>query len=305
MPETIAQEPLRVLQLSDGKAGHENQAAGLLQALQAHRRLDVEKLSVASKWGALLRAPRPSRVQTPDLIIGAGNRTHFALLRCRQRYGGKAVVLMKPSLPLSLFDACIIPAHDTPPARDNVFISQGALNSMSAEGEHAPDKTIVLLGGPSKHYRWDNQRVLEQVSTIATHAPGAHLVLAGSRRTPPQLLDQLRTAEVANAEVVPVEDTGPGWLREQLAASAHCWVSPDSVSMVYEALTAGVAVGLLSLDEMGQSRVARGIEGLVTNGQVRPYDAWLSDPTLPQAAPINEAGRCAQWILERWPGLGA
>ena len=296
---------LHILQLTDGKPGHENQTKGLIQALEALQPVQVETLTVKSKFGALLHPPRPQRVPSPDLLLAAGSRTHLALLRCRQKNGGKAVVLMKPWLPQALFDACIIPAHDAPRRTDNVFVSEGALNTMSPEGEHADNKALILLGGPSRHYRWDTQRLQKQILTITSQDTGTRFLIAGSRRTPAQTLDMLTNSRIENADIVPADQTAPGWLKRQLAASARCWVTPDSVSMLYEALSAGVAVGLLSLEQTSKSRVAAGVARMVSTGQVRTYEEWLSNHTLPSNLPLNEAAKCAQWILDRWPSLSS
>ena len=240
---------------------------------------------------------------SPDLLLAAGSRTQLALLRCRQLFGGKAVVLMKPWLPRTLFDACVIPAHDAPTPGNNVFVSQGALNTMTPEGEHQNNKALILLGGPSKHYQWDTQRIATQIRDITAQAPNTRFVIAGSRRTPRQTLETLSDSQFENAGIVPAEQTAPGWLKQQFAASARCWVTPDSVSMVYEALSAGVAVGLLSLEQTSQSRVANGVLQMVADGQLTTYDHWLSAHTLAKTPPLNEAARCAQWILDRWPQL--
>ena len=67
---------------------------------------------------------------TPDLLLGAGHHTHLSLLAARRIRGGKVVVLMRPSLPPGLFDLCLIPEHDAPPARPNVLATRGALNRI-------------------------------------------------------------------------------------------------------------------------------------------------------------------------------
>ena len=296
---------LHILQLSDGKAGHENQTEGLIQALEAHQPVRVEKLSVQSKFGALLHPPRPQQVLSPDLLLAAGSRTQLALLRCRQQNGGKAVVLMKPWLPQALFDACIIPAHDAPRPRNNVFVTEGALNTMSPGGDHAADKAVILLGGPSRHYLWDTRRLEKQILAITLQDTRTHFLIAGSRRTPAVTLDALNHSRIENAEIVPADATAPGWLKQQLSASARCWVTPDSVSMLYEALSAGVAVGLLSLAQTSKSRVAVGVARMVSMGKVKTFEDWLSDHTLPTTPPLNEAAKCAQWILDKWPNLSA
>ena len=72
--------------------------------------------------------------------------------------------------------------------------------------------------------------------------------------------------------------------------------------MVYEALTGGVAVGLLALPPRGGTgRVLRGLDRLLADDWVTTYARWCDSGTLP--APLtgfNEADRCAALLLERW-----
>jgi hypothetical protein len=97
-------------------------------------------------------------------------------------------------------------------------------------------------------------------------------------------------------QVFPAEATPSGWLEGQLARAGEAWVTPDSVSMVYEALTAGCRVGLFDLPAKPASRVARGVLALKADGLVSAFP----HPPRPNRHPLNEAGRCASLILERW-----
>jgi uncharacterized protein len=101
--------------------------------------------------------------------------------------------------------------------------------------------------------------------------------------------------------VVPVAETGPDWLPAQLARAGQVWVTADSVSMVYEALTAGAAVGVLETPRQRPSRVSRGLERLAVESWVTPFADWRPGRTLHRPPGIfNEAERCARWIVERW-----
>ena len=101
--------------------------------------------------------------------------------------------------------------------------------------------------------------------------------------------------------VVPVAETGPGWLSERLASVAQVWVTEDSVSMVYEALTANAATGVLGVPAKRASRVTRGIAALAREGLVTGFADWQRGRKLaPPAAPFNEAARVAAWIGEKW-----
>ena len=99
----------------------------------------------------------------------------------------------------------------------------------------------------------------------------------------------------------PEHSSGPGWLSERLASAAQAWVTEDSVSMVYEALTANAATGVLSVPAKRESRIARGIAALSRDGLVTRFADWQRGHRLaPPAVPFNEAARVAAWIGEKW-----
>jgi uncharacterized protein len=104
---------------------------------------------------------------------------------------------------------------------------------------------------------------------------------------------------------VAVEDVDPDWLPARLARTAQVWVTEDSASMVYEALSAGAPTGVLPVPRRGRGgRVAAGVEALRAEGLVTSYEDWRAGRPLAACdPPLAEAARCAAWIAERWfPG---
>ena len=127
--------PLVVWRLLDGKPGHESQSLGLARALERLTSVSVHDLPVrdiaAGPFGWLLRRfPAGRDLPDPDLIIGAGHATHWPLLCARRARGGRAVVLMKPSLPKRWFDRVVAPEHDGVRPGGNVIVTRGVLNAM-------------------------------------------------------------------------------------------------------------------------------------------------------------------------------
>ncbi|MGD9659932.1 MAG: mitochondrial fission ELM1 family protein [Porticoccaceae bacterium] len=294
--------------ISDGKPGHMNQSLGLARALENLRvarnpqRQAVEPRVVAALSPlnalsmALSKAAAPSP-EKPAVLIAAGHRTHLTLLALKRATGVAAVVLMKPSLPLSWFDLCLIPEHDQPPVRDNVVVTQGAINQMRADTEK-DIAGMMLIGGSSDHYRWDENRLLAAIERIA--AAGDPWLLTTSRRTPANFIGLLSSLALANVRIVPFADTDAGWLAQTLPRVRSCWVTPDSVSMVYEALTAECRVGLFDLEKKRDHRVVKGIDALVARGLVATFSHWCQSGCLPQPATnFNEAQRCAALVYDR------
>ncbi len=297
---------LTLWRLTDGKPGHEKQTLGLAQALARLGEVWRHDLPVTDHgvgpalmdW-LLGRFPPGRGLPDPDLILAAGHATHLPALAARRARGGRIVLMMRPSLPLALFDLCLIPAHDRPPARHNVLVTHGTLNCVEPGRRHDPHRGLILIGGPSRHYRWDDGRVAAAVREIVTATPKVRWRLTTSRRTTAGFLAALGSPE--GLEIRPWDATPPGWLEEELARSLQVWASPDSVSMVYEALTAGCQVGLLELDAAPASRIAQDMNALAEQGAVTPYARWRETHVLsPAPAPLHEARRCAEAILRRW-----
>jgi hypothetical protein len=303
MMTSRSDRPLIIWRITDGKPGHEKQTLGLARALLKLRPGECIDLAAppraeALKQWLLGRFSAGLGLPAPDILLGAGHATHFALLAARRAYGGKTVVLMKPSLPLSWFDLCVIPEHDDPPHRRNVIRVLGVLNDVQASQTTSPEHGLMLIGGVSSHYGWDDSAIGAAVMKIARSTPRVSWQLTTSRRTPATFLAALPQPLPDNLKLIPHTDTGPGWLEQVLVESGQVWVTEDSVSMLYEALTAGAGVGLLRLPAARDTRVRRGVQKLIENGWVTPFEAWRNGepPPVPERE-FNEAKRVAEQIL--------
>ncbi|OZA23167.1 MAG: hypothetical protein B7X93_12320 [Hydrogenophilales bacterium 17-61-9] len=233
----------------------------------------------------------------PDLIVGAGHATHLTLLAARRARGGRAVVLMKPSLPRRWFDLCILPRHDGVAPDAHTFITEGAINRIRPAVARDANQGLILIGGASRHFEWDSDAIQVQIKSILARTPGTQWTLTTSRRTPTDFLDALPSS--ANLTVIPHTTTPPDWLPDQLARSGTVWVTPDSASMVFEALTAGATVGVFDLPVNPASRVALAIAHLADAQRITRFANWCARDALhPNLHPLAEADRCAEWILE-------
>lgn len=294
-------EPPRVVWvISDGKPGHLNQSLGLAEALVRAAPCTVHVVSALPFWGAvwaLLSKHLPHIPPVvPDLLIGAGHATHLTLLAARRAHGGRAVVIMKPSLPRGCFDLCILPEHDgiAPDAR--TLITEGVLNRMRASNHRKPNQGLMLIGGVSPHFEWHGETIELQIQSILANTPNVQWTIADSRRTPSDFLAKLPPH--ARLQCVSHTTTGSDWLPEQLAQSATVWVTPDSASMVFEALTVGTNVGVFDLSINPRSRVGRAIARLADAQRITRFISWCANGKLhPNLHPLAEADRCARWIL--------
>ena len=297
--------PLIVWIVSDGKPGHVNQSLGLAEALARATPTEIVTLPALPAWRAwlalLLNRDPGKLLPKPDLLVGTGHATHLTLLAARRARGGHTVVLMKPSLPRHWFDLCILPQHDGVAADAHTLVTEGALNRVrpTALSQSTGDDVrhgLFLLGGASKHFTWDNGAVQVQIKSILARTPETHWTLTTSRRTPAEFLPEL--PQYPNLTVAPRNATSPDWLPAQLAHSSTVWVTPDSASMVFEALTAGAEVGVFDLPVNPTSRVGHAIAHLADTQRITRFVSWCAHGTLhPNLHPLAEADRCADWIL--------
>ncbi|KAB2322374.1 hypothetical protein F8A86_03800 [Betaproteobacteria bacterium SCN1] len=299
--ERALAHPLVIWIVSDGKPGHLNQTRGLADALVRATAVETHIVPALPIWRATLtgllgRFPALD-LPAPDLILGAGHATHLTMLAARRTHGGRTVVLMKPSLPRRFFDLVIAPAHDGLKTDARTWATEGAINRIVPSTTSAqPAQGLILIGGPSPHFEWNNDAIQVQIRSLLARLPELHWTLATSRRTPPDFLAQLPRHEAL--KTVRPETTTPGWLPAQLAASRIVWVTPDSASMVYEALTAGADVGVFDLPVNPKSRVGWAIAGLADNRRITRFIQWCAHGTLhPNQTPLAEADRIASHLL--------
>ncbi len=298
---------LHIWRFTDGKPGHQNQSLGLVQALQKQIKCDIHKWEIPSTFLERWKWRRNWNVEVqglakPQLIIGAGHRTHLMVLRAQRQCGGKSVVLMRPSLPLSWFDLCVIPEHDRVKMRPNVVPVRGVLNTICKSGQQAINQGLILIGGPCRHVNWSDELVVEQIDRILKSSPSMQWILTTSRRTPVSFLKHLADkCHAANLTVTPVSETQSGWVAEKLACSKQVWATSDSVSMLYESITSGASTGVLNVPWTTTGKLRNGLDELIQTKMVTTFSDWNSkQPLPPPSVSLAEAERVAGWITAQW-----
>jgi uncharacterized protein len=294
-----------IWRITDGKAGHDSQSIGLCNAierLKACKRFDIPVDSLLNNCKNILLNQFPSgrKLPDPDIIIGAGHQTHLPMLSAKHTRKGKIIVLMKPGLPLSFFDCCIIPKHDSPPRKENIISTSGALNPVRLNENKSVNTGLILIGGPSKHYQWNDKSIVNQIKQIITNDTNIHWTIADSPRTPKTTLATVNGLACKNVKVLNFAETDSKTIREFIFRADNIWVSADSVSMIYESLSSGAAVGLLDLVQEKKNRVANAINILINEKQLITFAMWNNTHQLTKASfKFNEAERCASLLLER------
>lgn len=286
--------PLQLLILTDGKKGHENQSLGLAEAMLRRREGLYELLSSSDL---------PPQDFRPTAIITAGHRNHGRLIRLARRYRCPSVVIMKPSLPAFLFTHCLVPAHDLQgkSVARNITVTIGSLNRIPEEIPPKQDRGLIMIGGPSKHFAWEEEKLVAALSLLIAERNDLQWTLGNSRRTPASTWQKLQFL-AGRATLASHEENAGDWLPRQLLVSQEAWITPDSSSMLYEGLTAGCRVGTLPLQPL-RSRLATAHQSLIADGWVSAFDSEKADRAIPSPpATLRETARCAEVLLAKLTG---
>ena len=294
---------MHIVYVSDGKAGHRSQALGLFKAIQrqsletvSFEEISIDDLAIFPLLVGLFRRSIPQLQTTPDFIFGVGSHTQLRVFLLGKIYPqAKTVILMKPNYPFAWFNYSVIPEHDGIPASDRVIVTQGALNPIVNEQRHQSGRILIALGGSSKRHQWNEDKVFASIEHIVKQHSENEIIITTSRRTPEQFVERLNTYPfLPHVHFFPVEQTPQGWIFEEMQQAEAVWVTEDSVSMIYEALTAGCRVGVIAMDRTKQDRITTSVDGLLGKGIISES---LLLAQLPEPNAFKEAERVATYLL--------
>lgn len=292
-----------IWRFKDGKAGHERQTAGLINALGKRTVCDVYNIGTdgSNPYWCWLSKTFPTSHPKPDIILGAGSACQANMLAAKRAHGGKTIYLMRPKFPVNFFDLCVIPGHDSAPTLDNVIETEGVLNDLVPSSENHKHRSIILIGGPSKHHEWNTIELLSQIDWLVKHSPEKRFLLGTSRRTPNDTVTALTAMDKLDCEIYDSRNTN--WLARTLATADTVWVTLDSISMMYEALSVGANLGLLAVPVKRNDRIAKVATSLISKGYATSFSQWKKTRNLKISPVLNESARVAELVSARFPEI--
>jgi len=184
-PKSEVQSPKsKVLILTDGKAGHENQSKAFARALgcdfdlvEVHFRSAFHKaLSYAIDWlglpglwtldQSIPKSNNQTLKQSNDYraVLGTGSGTFYAAKSLARKLGAKCCVVLYPrGYRISIFDCVLAPAFDRPApapnvveipanlvANDAAFYEAGTAAFLARHPVSDRPAVAVIVGGPNK-----------------------------------------------------------------------------------------------------------------------------------------------------------
>lgn len=257
-------------------------------------------------WFSPLKAQKkghdPLTPPWPELLI-AGGRASMAPAMAIQKQNPACftIILQNPYLHPRHFGCVIAPYHDHLEG-PNVIPVLGTLHRLNqnqikkaAENYPCPSLapiTTVLLGGDSRHYRYQKSDMMALASSLK--AIGGHALITPSRRTNPHLLLTLKNALQGHSYDI-WDGTGENPYTAYLGLADQIIVTQDSISIPSEACYTGKPVYVWEVAHRC-ARFRDFYHDLYTQGYAKPFQ-W----PFPQWSPkkLDEMARVIPLIQEK------
>jgi len=325
--QSVGFQPADLLQIwavSDGRAGIENQALGLAEAIarRTPARITRKHVELRTPWTWLPpgfvpwpRAALSDRSDAivrpwPDIFVGCGRASIPFAMGMRDWSGGRTLVvqIQDPRVNPREFDLVFPPEHDGLEGA-NVASLIGAphrvtLERIAAEAAAFPrvlpalpgPRLAVLIGGRSKRQNISARRAaMLCADLIALRAEtGGSLMATLSRRTGARARAVFEERLKPHCALYYSGGDGPNPYFAMLAAADAIFVTADSVNMAAEAAATGKPILLLPVDGPA-GKLARFHDALVAHGAARWHVGAFESWTYP---PLRETDRAAEIALE-------
>ena len=288
----------KVLILTDGKAGHENQSKAFARALGCE--FDLAEVHFKSKFHKALSylldrvgwrclellegLEKLERLEKLDsasgfytAVIGTGSGTFYAAKAMARKLGVKCGVVLYPrGYDIASFDCVLVPAFDRPKsaanvieipanlvANDEAFYEKGV--AAFRERTAVIPEIAVIVGGPNKCSTMTADWMKAQLDEIFKH-PGAKAVTT-SRRTPPEVEALIDSYPWDYKLLYSKDHFNPIPAFVKLAKKLY--VTAESTGMLSESCTFGTAE-VFALDNLkpGPHKFRRFVDDLRKGGYV-------------------------------------
>lgn len=311
---------MRLLVVSDGRRGIENQALGLAEAIarQAESPCTIQAttLNPRASFAALPPsiqglAKRDFGLPPADITIGCGRQAIAPLLSLR-RMGRPdfTVYVQNPRMDPSRFDLVVAPEHDglSGPFVENMIGSPNRVTKDKIIGDtlvhsarlatFSRPRAMIAIGGPSGTHAMDKPSIEAHLDAAQTLLKdGYSLLVTTSRRTSDTALGLWGGLAATNEQVWlhGPDSGGPNPYFAFLGGADVILVTEDSTNMLTESCATGKPVYRLAMSG-GTGKFQTLYDQLAQRCGVHRWNGTIDTAAYP---PLAETERVAARILQR------
>lgn len=234
---------MRILILSDGKAGHLNQSIAFAKL----KNWEYDVLELQNNYKFLTYILDFLHVyidlfslhvkQDYNAVVCAGSATYYAGKYLAKKLDIKVIAVMLPrGFRYGDFDYIIAQSHDAPPKRANII--EIPINFSTSEATGVLEKSSknalgVIIGGSNSVFDMQEEQIKNALDAIFANYPEHLKYLTTSRRTPPQIERLVAKYPFDYALIYSANPTcNP--IGDFIAVCDEIFVSIDSTSMLSE-----------------------------------------------------------------------
>ncbi len=287
----------KLLIVTDGKAGHENQSKAFCTALGYD--FDCVHVSYPTRFHKALSyvldrlglvVDYPFTIEKTDgyyaAVVCAGSTAFYPGKIAARRRGIPVAAILYPGGYKLNFDCILAPVFDRPPRHPNIVVIPVNLTSTSASfyeagvaafrKRHAQKKPAVaaIIGGPNSFASMKVDAMKRDLDRFFAATEGRERWVTTSRRTPPEV-EALIDGYPFDYKLLYSRDTfNP--IPAFVSLCERLFVTADSTGMISEAVTRGSAgVEVLMNLTSPSSKFARFIQNLAQENAVHVFDGSL------------------------------
>ena len=257
-----------------------------------------------------------------DIVLSCGSSTAGVNLLLSRENNAKSVVVMKPALvKLKHFNLAIVPRHDTPAQKNNIVITNAALNLIDEKrlgffADKLKDKigpvekkvVGILIGGDTKNFVMTLERIKDVIENAVKISVDydMEILVSTSRRTSKKIEGYLKSRLSREGRcrllIIANEDNPHGSVEAILGLSDIVLVSEESVSMISEAASSGAYSIVFRQGDYSDKRHNRFLSNLEKSGYIeiaecghvygvlrKALDLGLEQPVLNDSIQVKQA----------------
>jgi hypothetical protein len=236
---------LKVLIISDGKAGHENQSIAFAKL----KKLDYDIVQVHNKLKFLTYIldffhiyinlfPLHVEKKTYAAVVSTGSSTYYANKYLSKELGVKSIAIMLPhGFRYSDFDYILASNHDAPPQETNIISMPLNLSLSEPKGfvKKTEQKALgIIIGGSNSVFTMESSEIKKSLDEIFKQYPEYLKYITTSRRTPKEV-DKLLEKYTFDYEVIYSKNSDVNPIADFIATCDELFITIDSTSMLSEA----------------------------------------------------------------------
>lgn len=195
----------------------------------------------------------------PDLIIAVGRRAVPIVRWIRAQAGGrtKLVLVGHPRVHPRLFDLVFTTRQYDTPSGPSMRLLPVAMSRFRTPPQPAPEERawldslprphlLMMVGGTTRYWQLTPEHMASTANALAARAGrlGGSLLVAGSARTRPEVLDAIERATAGDPTVRVLRSDHPRFA-VLVDDADELFPTADSVSMVSESIVTGKPVGMI------------------------------------------------------------